>query len=117
MRQLKLSRRPANPTWEADRAQFLPLLQSLAAGEPLGLLAEDEEKLLQFIASVAWQYQWHGVAWETLLRAGYKAAVEHVAHCAGRKEEVGRFLAWAVRQGILRIPPNDRGNYYKEIVK
>ena len=103
MRQLKLSRQATNPTWEADRAQFLPLLQSLAAAQPLGLPAEAEEKLLRFIASVAWQYQWRGVTWETLLRAGYEAAVEHFAHYAHREEDVGRFLAWAVRQGILRV--------------
>ncbi len=48
MRQLKLSRRPTNPIWEADHPQFLPLLQSLAAAQPLGLPTEEEEALLQF---------------------------------------------------------------------
>ncbi len=102
MRKLKSSRRPTNPIWEAARPQFLPLLQNLAAAQPLGLPAEDEEPLPQFIASVAWQYQWRGVTWETLLRAGYKAAAEHFVRCADREEDAGRFLAWVVRQSILR---------------
>ncbi|WP_305021345.1 hypothetical protein [Hymenobacter cheonanensis] len=60
MRQLKISKQPTNPTWETDRAQAIPFLQSLAATQPLGLAAEAEEKLLRFIVAVATQYRGRG---------------------------------------------------------
>lgn len=104
MRQLKLTKPPTDPTWEADRAHALPLLRSLAAAQPLGLPTEDEEKLLQFIVSVATQYRGQGAEWETLLRAGFAGA----AHCYTACAEPDQWVSWWVRQKMLKLLPDNQ---------
>ena len=102
MRQLKISQ-PTDPAWEAERAQALPLLRSLTSAQPLGLETAPQEKLLQLIVSVAAQYRGQGAAWEELLRAGFAGAMQHIAHYAKQPDEADRFLAWSVREEMIKL--------------
>lgn len=99
MRQLKLSRQHTDPSWEADRAQALPLLRSLATEHPLPLLAAAEEQLLRFIVAMATQYRGRGTEWDKLLHTGYLAAAEYLV----RQEGEAKYLGWWVRQGIAKL--------------
>lgn len=84
--------------YEADQAQALPLLRSLAATRPLGV---SEEKHFRLLISVATQYRGQGVSWAELLTAGYEALEENLAQHDGQSEKVADHLAWWVREKIL----------------
>lgn len=109
MRQLKLTRQrsPAQQAaYEADRAQALPLLRQLAEASPLPCSEKEAEQAhFPHIVSIAMQYRDRGASWAELLTAGYTALAKHLTHYAERPEKAGRFLAWEVRQGILRALP------------
>ena len=105
MRQLYISKQPADSTWETDRAQALPLLRALSEAQPLACGEAEEAAYLGYIIAVAAQYRGQGASWAELLTAGHAALVRHFTYYAGRPEGVGRFLAWAVRQGILQALP------------
>ncbi|GAB3634888.1 hypothetical protein GCM10027422_04780 [Hymenobacter arcticus] len=103
MRQLKVSKQPTDPAWEAEKANALPFLRQLAAARPLGLAPAGQEQYLRFIAATARQYRNQGASWESLLTAGYEAVVSSLELEASRPGEGSRYLTWRVRQKIVKV--------------
>ena len=113
MRQLKLTSPNRVPpeqqaAFDAERAQALPLLLRLSALRPLGCPSADEQRLHQFIVSVASQYYGQGQPLVPLLLAGHNALANSFLHYAGRLEEFARFGTWWVRQEVIKAAYNEQ---------
>ena len=88
--------------YRAEREQGVLLLQKLSAARPLSSDAAQEQEFLHFLSSVASQYRGQGLGWLELLRAGHNSLADYFKHNAGMADETPNFIAWAVREGIIR---------------
>ena len=88
--------------YRAEREQGVLLLQELSAARPLSPDATQEQEYLRFLTSVASQYRAQGLGWLELLRAGHNSLADYFEHNAGMADETTNFIAWAVREGIIR---------------
>ena len=88
--------------YHAEREQGVLLLQELSAARPLSPDAAQEQEYLRFLTFVASQYRAQGLGWLELLRAGHNSLADYFEHNAGMADETTNFIAWAVREGIIR---------------